>query len=244
MLRQTIRLGTLVFACCVHAFAVEAQNDGPRPRIEEWPQFGYGHTTGFFRRGSAKVDLEGLVLHYVANFKWYPDYLGLDVRYEQALAIADQQKAQQAVLASAWIKLNEAEQRGDQDAIKNALRHKSNVLGMVTETADDMFKETMVHTFDERQLETIKSMCINVAMNHLGFRDLLNRNPQLIAEFGLTPSELADIRQAMAEAEMELQREVMELRRQAWDKVMKKLPPPLVEKLEDELGFGGLKKPK
>lgn len=109
---------------------------------------------------------------------------------------------------------------------------------MVGETFEELFKENVVRTFHGSQLDTIKSMCINVTMNHLGFRERLNRHPELDAEFGLTPAELAKIRQAMANIEMDLPREVMELRRKAWDKAMAQLPPPMVEKLEDQLGLG------
>ena len=243
MLSNQIRAALLIVLAFAFTRPVAAQ-DYDNPIIPDWPQYGYGFTQGFFRTGNGKVDLQGLILRYVAQLKYVPDYYGLRVGYEQALAIAEHEKAKQAVLARGWIELNQAEQAGDEQAIREARRHYHAISAMVGETSDDMFHEMIVNTFDETQLDTIKSMCINVAMNHVSLRDLFRQRTELFSESGLTEKEIAELRKAVAEAEMELQREVMELRRKAWDKVMSKLPAELVEKLEDQLGFGGLVKAK
>lgn len=106
------------------------------------------------------------------------------------------------------------------------------------------FRELVVEVFDTDQLDTIKTLCVNVIMQRVGFEDLLRTKANVIAEYAVSPEDLMEIRRAMLESELIIQREIIDLRRQAWDKVMAKLPEKVVNKLEGELGFGGLEKPK
>lgn len=226
-----------------YARSVAAQNS-TGPEHSDWPGFNYGYTEGFFRTGPFEVDFQGLVSESVAKNRLYRPFAPLQVRREQAQAFKEFYQSAGAFLTPSWQTLDEAHASGDQQRISAAARQLQKVVEISREVQPNMFKDMVVDVMDSDQLETIKSLCVNVVMERAGFDTMMRAKSETIAAHGLSREELREIAKAMAEAELELQKEIIQLRRKAWDKVMAKFPPELVKQLEEEMGFGGLEKPK
>lgn len=236
---KSLVLALLIFPAC--SAQSQEQNDG-RPVVADWPRFGYGRIPGYFNHKFGQVDMMGLVASQVSDYQWFPDLVILKVTRNQASAMAAHFEERQALLRENYMKLALAEEAGDSVAANEA-RKQGAILGRVlSETSRDAFHEFPVSTLDQEQLDTVKSLCINVAMNHVSLETLVRDRIEQLQANGIGPDEQRAIRQAIIEVEMELQRELVELRRKAWDKVMAKLPLQVVKQIEADLGFGGLYK--
>ncbi len=237
----------LVVVGLLEAGSVRAQSSDEF--ANDWPGFRFGYTPGLFYSGindgqPFEVDFMGLVSTSVADNRLYRDFAPLRASREQAQAFKDFYRAHGQCLSPSYCAILAAETTGDEETINAAHRHHFDVSVIARDMKPSMFKNMVVNVTDQDQLETMKSLSVNVVLERAGFEKMLQVKADTIAAHGLSREELGGIAKAMVEAELELQKEIIHLRRKAWDNVMATFPPELVKQREEEMGFGGLENPK
>lgn len=213
---------------------------------KRWPSPGGGWSTSFTRYNQADdrvyVDLSGIVNYQISMYRYYPRQVVLNVSWEQANEVKsfyDEMKARRMPYLEAEY---QAELTGDPIAIGRAKRATAEAAMPDRLTHDVRYKRMIVDVLNQNQLDDVHALCVNVAMERIGLVNIITKYTSDLVESGLTQKELADIRRAMDKAEMEMLRELVEMRRKAWKTVMDELPPSVVQKIEKDLGFDGLDK--
>lgn len=185
------------------------------------------------------------VPHLIAEqFLWNevaPQFALIPMKLEQAREIERYVDERLAFYMEASDRVDRVRESGDEAAIQKAREHFEFLREIHRETHQSGFKVKLNEVFDEEQLSMLKSMCVDAAIQHWGIEPLLREAVQN-SEHKITRDEYLKLEEKLREIEFEMRRQVIQLRKKAWDDMMEALPPAMRSELEVRLNIDGIGK--
>ncbi|HMP79786.1 MAG TPA: hypothetical protein PKD54_10070 [Pirellulaceae bacterium] len=219
---------------CAYSVSTSGQDDWPRVGYA-WPAWKMLSTPD----GRRIVDIPSLIGEQMEWVQHFPNAVSLRLSIEQARAIAQVFHEMGEDLRQSIMEREAIEATGDPDLIARARERQIFLSQASAVLFPDMVKERLAETLTADQLDTLKALCVNSLLQHYSFDDILVRGFELS---NLKPDDqkIIELRMAVIEAEFELGKEMAQLQKRAWDKIMGKLPKEVVQAIEADFGFDGL----
>ncbi|HMP80672.1 MAG TPA: hypothetical protein PKD54_14555 [Pirellulaceae bacterium] len=190
------------------------------------------------------VHLKGIIGDETELSRTAPQLVLIGLTRQQAQQIRDYFDSIAALRATArerW----DAVEFGSEEEIAAAQAYYKHITALCVDAQRAGLKHKLNEVLDRQQLETLKSLGIDLALQEFGFRQIVYDTLLEMSEsngFQISHEEVNKLLQAILETECELRRDVVRMRREAWDRLMKKLPDGVEEQIEVRLGLDGIGK--